>query len=147
MTMPTGLEGLAHVELCLCLPPEWPLRVDTNDWQQPRFFWPIKVLKQAAKYPHENQTWLSWGHTVPYSEAMDPAGRFFGLLLAHPGTFPDGASELVSVDGDPITYLAIIPLLRDEVEFASARGGDELDEKLIEAGVSELLDPERRSVL
>ena len=147
MAVPEGLESLARIELCLCLPPEWPLKLDEQSWKEPQFFWPISALKRAAKYPHENKTWLSWGHTVPYTKAMDPDGRFTGLLFVGPGTFPDGASELMSGDGEPITYLAVIPLLQSELDFVHAQGGDALDEKLIEAGVSELLDPHRKSVV
>lgn len=150
MTMPPGLEDLAFAELCLCLPMEWPIRRKHMRWAEPEYFWPVAVLKDSARYPHRQKTWFSWGHTVgslENPEPLDPAGRFVGVYLAPPATFPSGAEKITIEGGPGINFLALIPLTYEELAFARAQSSDELEERLIEANVTELLDPLRKSVV
>jgi len=87
MRVPEGLEDLALAEVCLCLPKEWPLAMHDFEWREPRYFWPVAILQQAARYPHMNQMWFSWGHTVGSVERPEPLHvetRFTGLMLVNP---------------------------------------------------------------
>jgi hypothetical protein len=150
MRVPEGLEGLALAEVCLCLPKEWPLTMDDFGWREPKYFWPIATLKQAAKYAHINQTWFSRGHTVGSVERPEPLHAetlFTGLMLVNPATFPDRADTVETKDGRTIHYLALIPLLEQEMKFKQKFDSDALEEKLKEADVTELLNPERSSVV
>lgn len=150
MRVPKGLEGLALAEVCLCLPKDWPLAMDDFGWREPRYFWPIAMLRQAAKYPHRNQTWFSSGHTVgsvERPEPLNPETDFTGIMLLHPTTFPAGADAVETEDGRTIHYLALIPLLMQEMIFKQKFDSDTLEGKLIEAGITELLQPERSSVV
>ncbi len=150
MRVPEGLEDLALAEVCLCLPKEWPLAMDDFGWREPRYFWPIAILQQAARYPHINQTWFSWGHTVGSVERPEPLHvetRFTGLILSTPATFPEGADTVETKDGRAIHYLALIPLLDQEMKFKQKFDSATLVEKLKEADVTELLNPKRSSVV
>ena len=150
MRVPEGLEDLALAEVCLCLPKDWPLAMDNFGWREPRYFWPIAVLTQAANYKHRNQTWFSWGHTVGSVERPEPLHaetRFTGIMLVNPATFPEGADRVETKDGRTIHYLALIPLLEQEMKFKQKFDSDTLEEKLVEAEVTELLNPERLSVV
>ena len=150
MRVPEGLEDLALAEVCLCLPKEWPLAMDDFGWREPRYFWPIAILQQAARYPHINQTWFSWGHTVGSVERPEPLHvetRFTGLLLANPATFPEGADTVETKDGRAIHYLALIPLLEQEMKFKQKFDSATLLQKLKESDVTELLNPKRSSVV
>jgi hypothetical protein len=150
MRMPKGLEDLALAEVCLCLPNDWPLAIDDFRWREPRYFWPIAILKQAAKYPHINQTWFSWGHTVGSAEQPEPfcaETRFTGLMFIKPATFPEGADAVETKDGRTIHYLGLIPLLEPEMKFKHKFDSDTLEEKLIAADITELLNSERSSVV
>jgi hypothetical protein len=150
MRVPAGLEDLALAEVCLCLPKEWPLAMDDFGWREPRYFWPIAILQQAARYPHINQTWFSWGHTVGSVERPEPLHvetRFTGLVLANPATFPEGADTVETKDGRAIHYLALIPLLEQEMKFKQKFDSATLQQKLKEADVTELLNPKRSSVV
>jgi hypothetical protein len=63
----------------------------------PEFFWTIALLKQVARYPHRNSTWLSHGHTVENTErpnSLDPGNRFAGVLLMKPQWLPKGVENL-----------------------------------------------------
>jgi Suppressor of fused protein (SUFU) len=76
---------------------EWPLAIDDFGWREPKYFWPIAILKQSAKYPHIHQTWLSGGHTIGSVERPEPLGSqvdFTGMMLLNPATCPEGANEV-----------------------------------------------------
>ena len=140
----------ALAEVCLCLPKEWPIGQKDMEWATPEFFWPIVVLKNVARYPHVHETWLAAGHTIGSSQqpmALDPENRFVGLILVKPRSFSEEAQQITVADGREIQYLAIIPLLKEELTFKLELGADALDEKLNAAGITELLNPHRRSVI
>ena len=150
MKVPRGLAKLALAEVCLCLPKDWPISQKDMGWATSEFFWPIKALLQVARYPHLHETWLAQGHTIGDIERpdpVDPAGRFVGLFLLEPMTFPKGADQLFAESGLEIRYLAIVPLLREELAFKLEHGAQALAGQLSAANVTELLDPQRQSVV
>lgn len=150
MRVPHDFKNMGLAELCLCLPRDWPISPKNMEWATPEYFWPLRVLKQVARYPHLHDTWLSWGHTVgsiEQFESLDPIGRFVGLILLKPRMFPEGAGQLRTVGGKRIHFLAMVPLLKQELVFRFEHGAEALEDKLVEAGVNELLDPHRQSVV
>lgn len=83
---------------------------------------------------------------VEHPAPIDAAGRFTGLLLLNPRTFPEGTEKVTTEeDGRTIHFLAVIPLLPEEIQFAQKLGSDKLEERLNDGGVTELLDPRRSS--
>lgn len=46
----------------LFLPENWPTSSDA--FKDDKYYWPIKLLKQLARFPHEYNTWLGYGHTI-----------------------------------------------------------------------------------
>jgi hypothetical protein len=150
MTVPEGAEDLALAEVCLCLPEYWPLSMTTFGWRDRKYFWPIGILQLAARYPHVQRTWFGWGHSVPHSpprDAIPEEARFTGMLFVRPQTFPEGADEVATADGRTIRYLGLIPLLAPELAFKEAFGLEKFEERLFGTEVTELLDPQRPSVI
>ncbi len=150
MRVPPGLEEFALAEVCLCLPSDWPLSVNNFGWREPKYFWPLNILYQAARYPHRQNTWFCWGHTVGGTGAPTPIDsqvEFTGVLFLEPQTFPKGAERVETSDGRAINYLAVIPLHSNEMLLARREGSETLAEKLFEGGISEVLHPDRRSVI
>jgi Suppressor of fused protein (SUFU) len=150
MRLPRGVEAPALAEVCLCLPHKWPINRTDMEWATPDFFWPMKVLKEVARYPHLHETWLSRGDTIgniEHPEPLDPGGRFVGLVLLNPLTFPVGAERVAAEDGREIRYLAIIPLLKPELALQLEHGSDALEDRLMAAEITELLNPHRESVI
>ena len=150
MRVPRGVAGSSLAELCLCLPKEWPISQEDMKWATPEYFWPIAALKEIARYPHLRQTWVSLGHTfgsIEHPEPLDPESRFVGLILLRPLTFPKGAEQATAEDGREIQYLAIIPLMRGELAFKLDADADALSKRLMAAGVTEVLNPGRQSVV
>src|SRR5260370_11980316 len=56
MLVPRGFAKLALIEMCLCLSKDWSISQKNMEWATPEYFWPIKVLKQAALYTHLQPT-------------------------------------------------------------------------------------------
>src|SRR6185369_17322023 len=56
MTVPEGAEDFQFAELVLCRPDTWPL--SQKDFNDENNYWPVRWLKQLARFPHEYDTWL-----------------------------------------------------------------------------------------
>jgi len=148
MRVPEGLEDLALAEVCLCLPKEWPLAMDDFGWREPRYFWPIAILQQAARYPAHKSNVVLWGHTVGSVERPEPLHvetRFTGLMLANPATF-----QKVRIRWRPGRPSYSLPrfdsTLEQEMKFKQKFDSATLVESQ-EADVTELLNPKRSSVV
>jgi hypothetical protein len=68
-------------------------------------------------------------------------------MLANPATFPRGADTVETKDDRAIHYLALIPLLEQEMTFKQKFDSATLVKKLKEGDVTELLNPDRSSVV
>jgi hypothetical protein len=70
-----------------------------------------------------------------------------GLILFRPRTFPKGGETIFTDDRREIHCLAVVPLLKPELAFKLRLGADTLESRLMAAGITELLDPRRRSAV
>ena len=60
--------GERYAELMLLLPPDWP---DVKSSGAPEeALWPFRLLQTLAQLPHEFETFLDAGHTVPNGDAL-----------------------------------------------------------------------------
>ncbi|MEV0900164.1 suppressor of fused domain protein [Actinoplanes sp. NPDC049802] len=144
MTVPDGVNPYA--ELMLCLPTDWPL--DQESLSDPAVYWPIRVLKEIARLPHEYGTWIGEWHSVPNGDPAQPYAPgvpFAGCVITPMLRVPAEARTIVAPDDTEINLLAVIPLHADEVAVKVARGTDALIEILDRGHISELLDPARPS--
>jgi hypothetical protein len=146
MMTPAGLDEMALAEICLCLPEKWPMD-DEEQLNQEQYYWPVRLLKAIARYPHLTKTWVTWGSTMENPKAYDPEGRFRGVLLTAPARLPIGSEEVVRDDGRAVRYLAAVPLTLQEIEFERQQGAEALDERLTRARVTDLVDLGRKSVV
>jgi hypothetical protein len=137
----------AFGELTLALPPTWPM--DDAAWNDERHYWPVRLLKFLARLPHEYDTWLGDGHTIPNDDpprsyAKDT--RLSGAIIAAPLLPPEAFRTLDRPQGT-IAFYGVIPLYRAEMDFKLSEGADALYDRLAGAGVTELVDPQRESVV
>lgn len=138
MTVPEGLENLKYAEVCILLPEDWPL--SQEDFKDENNYWPVRWLKTIARLPHQYNTWLGYGHTIPNGEEAEPFADSTGmgcLILMPAISLPDEFSELVTPDGKTIHFYCLYPLYKDEMDFKLQHGTDALLDLLDE---SELLD-------
>lgn len=121
MPVPDELQATGvpeRLELMVTLPAEWPLtykaqRNETN-------YWPIRMLKDLARYPVGNFQMLNHGHTVamptPYGDT-----KFTGALLRTPAQLSAGTRFRLS-DEVETGLLQLIPILPEEREYLAAHG-------------------------
>jgi hypothetical protein len=79
----------------ICLPPDWPLEIVSQ--KDVRHYWPIYLLKMLARFPHQFNTWLWCGHTMPNGDPVEPYADNTQLccaLLMSPVRFDPKFSEL-----------------------------------------------------
>jgi hypothetical protein len=146
MATPRELRGRQYAELMLCLPPDWRISEPVNEVN--RHTWPILSLKILARFPHQYGTWLGPFHTVPNGDPPEPfaAGtEFCCYLVREPATTPPEFAAL-RAGKKTIHFLGVVPIYRDEMEFALGEGQEALAARLDAAGVTELLDVGRPSV-
>lgn len=155
MAMPPGAEDGRFAELMLALPPYWAGlelddSADTADrgpLSDERNYWPIRPLKGLARLPHDYETFLSWGHSIPNGDPAEPYAPgvpFTGALIGPPlGLDPD-IFELQTPDG-PIFYYAVLPLTDAEMELkiSTPEGGSLLIDRMIDEDLTMVVDPDR----
>ena len=145
MNTPQEAKDGRFAELAMCLPASWSLNSDA--FRDENNYWPIRLLKMLAHYPHENETWLYAGHSLKGS------GRPFGsntkmtaALVRYPSLVPR-EGHLITIDQNRHACLwGIVPLYEEEYDFKQRNGFVSLNDLLVEHGVTELLDPVRINV-
>lgn len=148
MTMPDGLEEHRYAELMLALPADW--RLESEAWDDERWYWPIRLLKTLARLPHEYDTFLYYGHTVPNDDPPVPYAegtQLSGALISPPVLAPVGFERFDVSDGRVVHIYAVVPIHGNEMELKLESGADALWDRFDEAGVTELVDPGRESVV
>jgi hypothetical protein len=136
-----------YAELCILLPPDWPMERDK--WEDENNYWPIRWLKTLARLPHEYNTWLGYGHTVPNGDPPEPFAPntdFACWLLLPPVSLPQEFSNLRLKDGRLIKFWTMVALYEDEMALKLNVGTPALIEKFSKRGVSDILDPQRKSI-
>jgi suppressor of fused protein SUFU len=155
MTVPPGALAQGHsdrAELVVCLPPDWPVpdpaAGSMAPWDDPDAYFPIRWLKQLARLPHEYDTWLGFGHTIPNGDPAEPLASTTGLcgwLLLPPMTLPESFRHVDLPGGGRLDLFGITALHRAEMDHKLDHGVEALFDGFDAAGVSELLDLHRPS--
>ncbi|HEY0978727.1 MAG TPA: suppressor of fused domain protein [Flavobacteriales bacterium] len=148
MKAPVDHPELKYSELMICLPPHWPM--SDAAWGNEDHYWPIRWLKVLARFPHEYLTWLWAMHTVPNGDPAEPLASntgMTGFILLPALTVPPGFRELRVNEERMIHFHAMVPLFPDEMALKLDKGADALIEGFDRNGVTELFDPQRKSVV
>lgn len=147
MTIPRQVPAASRpdlelAELFLMLPGDWPLK--ENEAPTPEVYWPINLMRSLARLPHQFQSWLGYGHTIPSSadyDAYAPGVPFTAAVLLGGG---DGRLGHLNVrDGRRLNLLCIIPAYKEEVEYKLKYGMAALSTRFQEHEVGPLLDVHR----
>lgn len=147
MTVPPGLDAPPFAELVVVLPAGW--RLDEASLRDETWYWPIRLLKFLARFPHVFGTWLGAGHTLPNGDPAEPyaPGCPFSCVLVYPPTVLPEGQRVVRVEGRPDVHLyALFPLHPAETELKLERGTEALLEAFAANGVTERVDIGRPSV-
>ena len=144
MTVPDECRNLEYAELMICLPQTW--SISHQAFENENNYWPVRLLKMLARLPHEYETWLGMGHTVPNGDPAEPYAdntSFTCALIMPPLSAPEEFHTL-QLDHQPeIHFYSILPLYEAETNFKLGRGLDALLDKLDAAGVRDVVDIHR----
>lgn len=138
---------LKYGELQLQLPREW--HVGDEAFKQDENYWPFRLLKELARFPHKYNSYLGYGHTIPNSADYIPyAGntKLNGAVLALFGE--DDMCTVTTSDNEIIMLYSVIPLYKEEMDYKLEAGVDVLLEKLDSLGYPlQLVIPNRPSCI
>ena len=149
MTVPEGAEQFKYAELMICLPADW--KVSQEDFQVQENYWPIYWLKRLARMPHEYNTFILHGHSIPNGDPAEPFAsntRMSGMLVAVPTTVEDVKSFFtLSLDEDKeIHFFSLVPVYKEEMKYKLKHGVNDLLKKFGKANVNEILNIKRTNV-
>ena len=83
----------------------------------------VAMLTLLMVFPFVDQTWIEFGHTVALDKPLDDAGvltavvLLYTLFTGHRKTF-----ESVTVDGESVEYLWIVPISEQERQLKKREG-------------------------
>lgn len=140
MNVPNKYEEyqLERAELGLFLPPNFNISSIPDNC-----FWPIWILKQMARMPFEQNTWIAHGHTVEIQIDTVNGNEFQGCtLLSLNGGIPE-----FHINSKFIHLYLIVPLYKDEINYLLNNNVDDLLDKFDENGITPVVDINRKSVV
>ncbi|MCA9034035.1 MAG: suppressor of fused domain protein [Planctomycetaceae bacterium] len=144
MTVPDECLNLQYAELMICLPRSW--KISQKAFEDEGNYWPVRLLKLLARLPHEYETWLGTGHTIPNGDPAEPYAdntRFSCALVMPPLNVPEEFHSLSLDDERDIHFYTIVPLYDEETNFKLTKGLDALMEKLEAVGANDVVDVNR----
>ncbi len=144
MAAPPQAPSCTHAELVALLAPDWP--VSQEAFADEANYWPVRQLKMLARLPHEYATWLWFDHTIPNGDPPEPFAPSTqlccSLMLPSLHLGPD-FTVLDASDGRKITFLCIVPLYREEMDYKLKKGTDALVDRFDKAGVDDIIHQQR----
>ena len=147
MTTPEVFQDyFLYAELFLLLPPDWPL--DMESLENEDNYWPMRWLKQLARFPHEYETFFCIEHTVGGGDPpvnFSPNCPFCGFLFYVSPSLPDEFQTLQLETGETIHFYCLIPLYKEEIDLKNNKGLEALLDRLEAAEVSDVIDIHRKN--
>ncbi|NTV91063.1 MAG: suppressor of fused domain protein [Clostridiales bacterium] len=146
MNAPAGCDELRYAELLLCLPKTWPMGND--EFKDENNYWPVRWLKFLARLPHEYNTWLCAGHTVPNGDPAEPFSRntqLCCLLLNYPSLVNDSGNmgSLKVREDKIINFYSVMPIYDSEMNFKLKKDTETLIKRFNKHQINELLNVNR----
>lgn len=146
MSAPEGVEDANYAELCICLPKEW--KISDEDFEDENNYWPVRWLKFMARFPHEYDTWLWWGHTIPNGNPAEPFADNTKLntMLLLPSVMFNESFQQLSLENKTISFFTLIPLYSEEVDLKLKKGAEALFDGFDKFGITDVLDINRPNI-
>jgi hypothetical protein len=129
------------------LPREW--KMDQESFKTEDWYWPVRLLKILARFPHRYDTWLGWGHTIPNGNPPRPFAantQLSGVIIFPSVLVPREFHELRINDEKTIHFYSIVPLYEDEMKMKTHDGSKVLFDQFDEYGITDIIDLTRKNV-
>lgn len=157
MTVPVDFDvnEFGYTELAISVPADW-FSVDEGgmipdaEMKDETKYWPIRLLKFLGRFPHEYKTWFWESHSIPNFDPPEPYASnttLSGALLTQLGDWPERYRKISTKDGTVISIFGVVPVYEDEMTAKLDLGYDPVITALVEAGVTEMVDADRPSVI
>ena len=134
---------LERAELAIALPKDW--KIKKENFEDEKWFWVVRLLKDLARLPIASDTWLGFGHTMDHEENFAENTKLCAAMLTAPQGTEDGSEVCILPSGEEVNFYQVIPLYRDELEYKLARGADALLDKM--EGISFVVKPDRQDAI
>lgn len=140
---------LERAELMVLLPAEWKLEEPAKgEALNNALWWPVDLLQYLARFPHEYETWLGWGHTIPNSDQYVPydekTTKLCGTMLS---SLHENVSMFHAKDGTLISFYTLLPLYREEIAYQQEAGSEAMLQKMADInGFGMIIFPDRPNV-
>jgi hypothetical protein len=147
MPIPAEAKAPRYTELLITLPAAWQLNMES--FKDENWYWPIRLLKWLARFPHKYETWLGRGHTIPNGDPPKPyAGntKLCGAIVLPAATAPRSFSTLRVHAEKEVTFYSVVPLYREEIDLKLSRGTNALLGLFNKHSIDDIFDPSRRNV-
>lgn len=147
MTVPENVDVPKYMELMIMLLPNW--KISEEDFQNEKWYWPIRTLKFLARFPHKYESWFGYGHTIPNGNPAEPYAKntlLNGAILLPPVSVPREFLNLEINKDKSIEFNCIVPLYEEEMNFKLDQGSDALLDKFDKYGISDIIDIKRKNV-
>ena len=139
MPVPSMYGRMNRAELAIRLPADWDIRSNDEKW-----YWPIRIIKDLARMPYYQKTWLGYGHDVDFGQAFSEETELCAVLL---DIFDDSFEPLTLENGDQLVIYNVIPIYRSEMEYKNEHDAEALLDKMTEETIHGPLDLKRASVI
>jgi predicted Zn finger-like uncharacterized protein len=144
MTVPDVCQEFQFAELMIQLPKSW--KISQEAFSEERNYWPVRLLKVLARLPHEYDTWLGSGHTVPNGDPAEPYAEntaFSCALILPPLNVDEDFHKLAIDDDRSIHFYSIVPLYPEETNYKLDFGLDKLLAQFSRHNIEEVIDIRR----
>lgn len=145
MPTPEKFQRYQHSEIYICLPNYW----EVENFDKPNFSWVYTWINKIANFPQAQGKWLADGHSFEAKAqdawSMSQHMKQPYLMLTDPILLRDYLAD-IDVEGNKISFLGVIPIFEDELDFKAAKGTYKLKKKFESNNVTELLDDFRMSI-
>ena len=148
MPVPDGASDGRFAELVIALPGDWPLSPEA--FEDEANYWPIRILKGLARFPHEHKTWMYEGHSAHWINPPAPIAsntNMTSVVLLRPRLIPEENQYVHVSKKKHIRLWGVYPVYHEEVDLKERQGSGSLDELFDQNGITELLDPKRKSIV
>jgi len=146
MKVPEGMEDFSYAELLMCLPPDWPLKQE--DFKEEKNYWPVRLLKMLARFPHEYDSWLGYAHTIPNYDPPEPYAdntKLCGAILLPTLLAPEEFWKLQATPELSINFWTVMPIYQEEMDLKLKKGSDELLDRFDKHNITEIVDVKRKN--
>lgn len=134
MNVPSQLKDyeMERAELIIYLPPDWDL-----DFSKEENGWVVKLLKQIARLPIDEKSWIGFGHTLSHNDVESYASntKLSAALLVDALDENDHPLDFKLENKGRINFYQVFPLYKEELDYKMKYGTKKLLEQLGDASL------------